>query len=146
MSRYLSVDKRIRNHFPEELYSEFENWCRKLNLSITLLVDNRLTGMDADALTNTIRINYKLYEDDDYRYAMHSLLHELFHIKMNHWGTDEQQEYSAENFAIKIMNKFYHEVYDRIVDETCYCIYSGDWKRKHPIHTKAFSRIDDYRI
>ncbi|MFW6311205.1 MAG: hypothetical protein ACOC1K_03110 [Nanoarchaeota archaeon] len=123
--------------------NEFEKWCKYFKIKINIKRDNRIDGMNAHYFTNTIRINLKQLHRNDSAWFLRALFHELFHIKMKHSDTKIEQEYSAENFAIKMIKKFYPEYYEISIYTVTLCL--GYFKKHHPIHYKAFSRIKDYQ-
>jgi hypothetical protein len=142
---YLTVDKKLKGKLDSWVITELVKWCEKLKTKINIKVDNRIKGMNANFHTGEIRMNTKKYNlKEDKGYVLQTLLHELFHIKMQHWNLIIKQEYSAENFAIKIIKHFYPEYYNRIVEDIKSNIYNY-YKKHYPVHYKAFSQIDDYK-
>ena len=141
---FLTVDRHL--NMSDYLVRECTKWCRKLNLKIKIRKDNRITGMNEAHWTGEICVNNTKFNINREAEFLRSFLHELFHIKMKHEGEESiDNEYTAENFAIKIIKKFYPEDYQKLVYSVTCWINCLEYKKLYPIHTTAFARISDYK-
>lgn len=76
-------------------------------------------------------------------YVTSVILHEIGHTK-NNCGTKIKREYKAERWMLDVAKKDFPKVYEEAIIDGKKALNSKDWRKKFPIHCKAFSKIKEY--
>lgn len=120
---------------------------------IRVITDLRLKDhMSSEFFKNgtiELRINHKqIRRDWDLCVLVSGIMHEIGHILIDgKYDTEEEivyEEWRAETFALTMLRYFYPDFHKRTCQYYRKILKSSAFKKKHPLHYKAFSMIREY--
>lgn len=134
----------------------FYYWCGKLKISepVRAIKDNRLNSPCEVNLWNDPKNRHIRYHSRKMgaipKYLILSyVLHEIGHLTESlPYVTDDDKvlsEKTAEEFAIKLMKRYYSYQYGTCLKYMCRCQFMKKIKKQEPIYYKAYIQIKDYR-
>ena len=135
-------------------------WCRRLLAKETIFIstDNRYNAhMIVEEISeNNYKIAYNQRKIKEWNYGLiiSGVFHEIGHIKYG-WLTESinngsleaiMDEYFAEEYAIRMMRKYYPNLIDAMVKYTKEKMCTPDWVAQFPVHFQAYQHIKEYEL
>ena len=128
-------------------------WAGKLNLPLPLFHrENRMKWSATityceDCEVFNFNYNFEIIKTYTHSAVAGLIFHELGHIKYKTYKSKDKvkNEYVAEKFSLECLKKYYLDFYKEEIKEGKETLKDKDWRKRDPIHAKAFDKIKEYK-